>query len=100
MSVTLDGEDEHALSAFSDPATAEHAALLSWAADRGIDPARLGSDASVLRALLRAGAQSLSERALDDGYAALAGVMTTRDRAEALAARGRHMERIESKAAE
>lgn len=95
MSVTLDAEDEQALAAFVDPGTIERAALAAWAVDRGIDPGRLGSDAAVIRALLRAGVHSLSERALDLGYAAIAIEANEEDGRETHEARRRYLARTE-----
>jgi len=98
MSVTLEGEDEQAVSAFSERGTPEHAALTDWAAGRGLDPNSLGSEASVVRALLRAGADRLREHALDDGYAALAAAITKDERAETRSARRRYLARTERQA--
>jgi hypothetical protein len=100
MSVTLEGEDEQALALFADPGTPEHAALSEWAIGRGLDPARFGSEASVVRALMRAGSDRLREQALDEGYAALAAATPSADRAEAHEARRRYVARTERQAAE
>jgi hypothetical protein len=100
MSVTLEGEDEQAVSLFAEPGTPEHTALTEWVISRGLNPARLGSEASVVRALLRAGADRLREHALDEGYAALAAGTTKAERAETRVARRRYVTRTERHAAE
>lgn len=98
LSVTLGPEDRRLVTSFEDPASAEHAALAAWAAHRGLDPARLATEASIIRALLRAGAESLREQALDEGYAALAGELTAEERDETRAARDRYVRRTERRA--
>jgi hypothetical protein len=72
LSLSLDVADEAAVAAFSDEGTLEHRALIEWAADHGLEPAMVRSDAALMRALLRAGAETLRERALDEGYAEMA----------------------------
>lgn len=93
MSLSLTDADEQVLSAFSDEDTGEHRALGMWAAEHGVPAQQLTSEASVLRALLRAGAEALRERALDDGYAALAASLGDEERAESREARRRHLAR-------
>jgi hypothetical protein len=70
ITVTLEGAEQAALSVFADPERAEHAALVAWADERGL-PVRQ-SEAGMVRVLLRAGAEALRERALEQGYAQLA----------------------------
>jgi hypothetical protein len=100
MSVSLDVEDEQIVRAFAAPGTAESAALADWASMHGLDPARLGSEASVLRALVRAGADRLREQVLDTGYAALAIETTGDEHADTRAARDRYVARTERQATE
>jgi hypothetical protein len=95
LSVTLESEDEKVVAAFSAPSTLEHAILLDWARERGIDAERIGSDASLLRMLIRAGADALYERALDKGYAGLAMSLSKVDEDERREARRRYTERTE-----
>ncbi|MBP2339051.1 hypothetical protein JOF41_005229 [Saccharothrix coeruleofusca] len=70
ITVTLEGAEQAALSVFADPQRAEHAALEAWAAEHGLTVR--SSEAGVVRALLRAGAEALREKALEQGYAHLA----------------------------
>lgn len=100
LSVTLEPEDQRLVTAFEDPATAEHAALAAWATDRGLDPERFATEASIIRALLRAGAESLREQALGEGYAALAAELTAEEREETRSARDRYVRRTERRARE
>ena len=72
LSLSLEPADEAALAAFSDRDTLEHRALLEWAKAHDLDLAPVRSDASLMRVLLRAGAETLRERALDVGYAQMA----------------------------
>src|SRR5215472_8245370 len=71
VSVTLDGPDQQAIEPFVDPSRPEHAILEAWALQHGLS-LRDDSDAAVLRTLVRAGAEALRDRALEDGYDRLA----------------------------
>jgi len=93
ITVTLAGTDESSVSVFSNPQRSEHAALVSWAAQRGF--MGLGSEASVIRALVQAGAEALQEDALDRGYAELAAMSDPAEQAERRAIRDRYVERTE-----
>ena len=98
MSLTLELADEAAVAAFSEKGTPEHQALLEWATEHGLNPAVVRSDAALMRVLLRAGAETLRERALDEGYAELAAVRS-RDAAAATEnrqLRGRYARRTDS----
>jgi hypothetical protein len=95
LSVTLGSEDERVVAAFSAPSSLEHALLLAWAREHGIDAERIGSDASLIRILIHAGAEALSERILDLGYAELAATLSTIDHGEVREARRRYVERTE-----
>jgi hypothetical protein len=91
LSVTLEHEEERVVETFGSPSTPEHAALLEWAAKSGID--RIGSDASLVRALIRAGAEALRKRVLDIGYAALAIELGEVQHDEVREARRRYIDR-------
>jgi len=71
ISLTLDVPDQQAIEPFADPSRPEHAALEAWAAQHGLN-IRDESDAAIVRTLVRAGAEALREKALEDGYARLA----------------------------
>ncbi|MET9260945.1 hypothetical protein [Amycolatopsis sp. NPDC004079] len=71
VSVTLDLPDQQAVDLFADPARPEHATLEAWAEARGL-VMRDDSDSAVVRTLLRAGAEALREKALEEGYERLA----------------------------
>jgi hypothetical protein len=98
ISVTLDLPDQRAIEPFTDPLRPEHATLEMWAAQHGLN-LRDDSGAAVLRALVRAGAEALREKALEDGYALLA---TTRheNRDERRSIRDRALARDETRFAE
>lgn len=98
LSITLEREEERVVQIFASPSTLEHAALLEWAGRRGIDTDRIGSDASLVRALIRAGAEALQERVLDVGYAALAIELTEHQHDEVREARRRYVDRSERSA--
>ncbi|KZF09148.1 hypothetical protein A2J03_03115 [Rhodococcus sp. EPR-157] len=71
LPVTLDSEDQAEVAVFSDPNRLESAILREWAQQNHIT-VRDNSESGIVRALLRAGAESLREKALETGYAALA----------------------------
>ena len=68
--------------------------LEAWAEAHGIS-VRDASDAAILRTLIRAGAEALREKALEEGYARLAR-SRQEDRAERRAIRDRGLNRTES----
>ncbi len=70
--VTFDDHDQGAIAAVSDPERAEWAALVEAAAEKGIIVKPGVSEATIIRALVHAGADALRERALARGYAELA----------------------------
>ncbi len=72
VSLILGDADERAIRPFIEAGTDEHEMLRRWAAERGDQPVR--SEASALRALLRAGAERLRDDALDTAYAGLAAI--------------------------
>ncbi|WP_338888709.1 hypothetical protein [Rhodococcus sovatensis] len=93
LPVTLDSDDQAEVAVFSDPDRLESAILREWAQQNHIT-VRDNSESGIVRALLRAGAESLREKALETGYAALA-----KDQADALgeqrARRDRYAERVD-----
>lgn len=76
LPVTLDSEDQAELAVFSDPGRLEAGILREWAQRQHIT-IRDNSESGIARALLRAGAEALREKALEAGYDELA-----KDRAE------------------
>jgi hypothetical protein len=93
LSVTLEPVDQSTVSRFQTEGTPEHGALVSWAAGHDVDPRSVQSDAGLLRALLRAGAEALRMSALEEGYAQLAAATSADEQAEVREARRRHMNR-------
>lgn len=71
LPISLDGDDLAAIAVFSDPDRIESRVLHEWTTQHHI-AVRGNSEAGIVRALLRAGAESLREKALDAGYAELA----------------------------
>lgn len=96
MSVTLNDEDELLIRTFAAVGTNENRSLRAWAERRGITAGESTSEAALLRLLLRAGAESLSEQVLDIAYAQLAvEIETAADTVDSRAARARHLKRSE-----
>jgi hypothetical protein len=75
MSVSFDADEESRVAAFADPETPEYAALAAWAHTRGFAIPRSTSEASVIRALLRAGIDHILESHLDLEYSSLAATL-------------------------
>lgn len=98
ISVTLDVPDQQAIEPFAEPSRPEHVTLEAWAAEHGLS-VRDASDAAIIRVLVRAGAEALRERALEDGYTRLAESRRA-DRDERRAVRDRAMHRADAGAAE
>ena len=98
ISLTLDVLDQQAIEPFVDPSRPEHAALEAWAALHGIT-LRDESDAAIIRTLVRAGAEALLEKALEDGYARLA-ASRHQDQTERRAIRDRALNRDGERLAE
>lgn len=96
ITVTLEGAEQDALSAFADPERTEHAALAAWAQERGL-PLK-GSEAAIVRALVRAGVEALQEKALELGYTRLAAELAANEdrQAERKLRRERRASRNES----
>ncbi len=93
VSVTLDTPDQQAIEAFADSSRPEHTVLEAWAQAHGIN-VRDASDSAILRTLIRAGAEALREKALEEGYTRLA-KSHQEDRAELRAIRNRALRRTE-----
>ncbi|MGB2719994.1 MAG: hypothetical protein WBG53_18850 [Rhodococcus sp. (in: high G+C Gram-positive bacteria)] len=93
LPVTLDSDDQAEVAVFSDPNRAESVVLRAWAQQNHI-AVRDNSESGIVRALLRAGAESLREKALEAGYAELA-----KDQADGLdeqrARRNRYVEQVD-----
>ncbi|GAA3064466.1 hypothetical protein GCM10017562_32590 [Streptomyces roseofulvus] len=85
-SVPLDALVEETMERVRRHASPENAALRQVT---GISVSDDTSDAEVLRALLNAGRVAVQERALENGYAALAAAQDDEDRAYAAARRAR-----------
>lgn len=98
VSVTLDDPDLRAIEAFADSSRPERATLEEWATRHGIT-VRDASDSAILRTLVRAGAEALREKVLEDGYKRLA-ASRDEDRAERRAIRDRANKRAEARLAE
>ena len=96
LSVTLQTDEEELLSAFAAEGSPERQALVDWATEHRLAESSLRSDASLLRLLLRAGAEALRARAMDVGYSALALSYTPDEIEERHAARNRYSARTEA----
>jgi len=96
MSITLEREDEAAVDAFAAPGTAENAAMLEWLQEHGDDSGLIGSEAALLRTLMRAGAEALRDRVLDLAYPELAVVLGGEVRSESRGARQRYADRTDA----
>ena len=71
LPVTLDSDDQAEIAVFADPDRLEAGILREWAQQQHIT-IRDNSESGIARALLRAGAEALREKALEAGYAELA----------------------------
>ncbi len=89
--MTLDAPDQQAIEPFADHTRPEHATLEAWASQHGLN-LRDDSDAAILRTLIRAGAEALREKALEDGYTRLA-AFRTEDEAQRRSIRDRALNR-------
>lgn len=99
LSLSLDDEDEDALSRFSHQGSAEQRALRAWAESRDLGrqlDTGSGRTASILRLLVRAGVEALEEDVLEAGYAQLAQELGSDHENETREARGRHLRRAEA----
>jgi hypothetical protein len=94
LSLTLDDEDEAAIARFASPASAEHAALRAWAEHANEKVGDSPAESALLRLLVRAGAQALSEHSLDIAYARLSAEFDDAA-SDSRAARDRYLRRRE-----
>lgn len=98
LSVTLDDEDERLIEVFAARDTGEAAALREWAQARGVAVTRSTTEASLLRLLVRAGAEALRDKALDVSYARLGTELAADpDAAESRAARAGYVQRTNAR---
>jgi hypothetical protein len=88
--LTLEDADEALLAPFEQPDSLERTALIGYAAEHGwkVSEYRM-SEGALIRTLLRVGAETLRDRALELGYAQLAASYTDEERAEMRAERER-----------
>jgi len=92
VSLILKDADEAAIAPYLDEGSSSFEALRQWAHLRGAGDIR--TEASALRALLHAGAEALSDAALDAAYSDLADEFNSPEAsAERKTARGRHAAR-------
>jgi hypothetical protein len=93
LSLTLESEDELTLEPFTRPGTPERDALALLSTHGRLVLTEGASDAAVLRALIRVGAEAIKERILDQAYQALAEERSDQERAEQQAIRDRQRAR-------
>ncbi len=94
--VTLTDQDEQTVRTFADPERPEGALLIEAARDLGIPLGPGASEATVIRALIAAGAAAMREQALERGYQQLAEIYDeVHDADEAAARRRRYAERVD-----
>lgn len=91
----LGNGDEERLKPFFDVSTRQYEALQRWAQRNGTGA--VNSEAAVIRALMQAGAEALSDEILDSGYAELALTYNNPEEdVERRLARGHYVERTEA----
>jgi hypothetical protein len=94
--VTMDDHDQQTLATVSDTDGPEWAMLVTLAAAHGIALRPGASEATVIRALLRVGADVLREQVMARGYEQLAEMWSeVHDAAEARERRRRYADRID-----
>lgn len=94
--VTLSDRDEQTVRTFADPDRPEAAVLAEAAEKLGIPIAPGASEATVIRALIAAGAATLREQALERGYQQVAEMYDeVHDADEAAERRRRYAERVD-----
>ncbi|MBX9642058.1 MAG: hypothetical protein K2X97_20745 [Mycobacteriaceae bacterium] len=98
MSLILKDADEAVIAPYLSEGSPAFEVLRQWASQRGEGEGNIKSEASVLRALLQAGAEALREHVLDAGYAHLAAEFNSEPaHAERQAARDRYVRRTEGR---
>lgn len=94
--VTLTDQDERTVQTFADPDRPEGALLIEAARELGVPLGPGASEATVIRALIAAGATALREQALERGYEELAELYEDlHDADEAAARRRRYAEQVD-----
>ncbi len=94
--LTLTDQDERTVQAFADPERPEAVVLIEAARGLGIALGPGASEATVIRALIAAGAAAIREQALERGYQQLAEIYDdVHDADEAAARRQRYAERVD-----
>jgi hypothetical protein len=94
--VTLTDQDEETVRRFGDPDLPEGAALIDVAQELGIAIGPGASEATVIRALVAAGAAAVREQALERGYQQVAAMYAeVHDAEEAATRRRRYAERVD-----
>ncbi len=94
--VTLTDRDEETVRQLGDPDRPEGAALIEAARALGISIGPDASEATVIRALIAAGAEAMREQALERGYQQVAEMYAEiHDAEEKAARRRRYAERVD-----
>jgi len=96
LSLSLESEDEAMLARLAVEDSPERRVVLKWTALQGLSPEQIRTEASLLRVLLRMGAERLREEALDEGYAQLAADANRMEKSERDEARRRYVRRGEA----
>ncbi len=96
--LTLTDRDEETVRRFGDAESPEGAALIAAARELGIAISPGASEATVIRALMAAGAAAVREQALERGYEEVAAMYAeVHDAEEKAARRRRYAERVDRK---
>jgi hypothetical protein len=96
ITVTLTDQDERTVRTFADPGRPEGALLAEAAPELGVTLGPGATEATVIRALIAAGAAALREQALERGYPQLAEIYDeVHDADEAAYRRRRYAERVD-----
>lgn len=94
--VTLTEQDEETVRRFGDPDLPEGAVLIDAARELGIAIGPGASEATIIRALMAAGAAAMREQALERGYQQVAAMYAeVHDAEEKAARRRRYAERVD-----
>ena len=97
VSLILGDSDEAAIGPYLEEGSPSFDVLRRWASEHNLAN-DIESEAAALRALLRAGAEALRERVLDEGYAQLATEFNTEaSNVERRAPRDRYARRTDSR---
>lgn len=89
ITVTLTDQDEETVRRFGDPDLPEGAVLIEVARESGVAIGPGASEATIIRALMAAGAAAVREQALERGFQQLAAVYADVHDADEAAARRR-----------